>query len=111
MSEQHPNPEPAEAPLEPLYTHPASPFLRTESTAPKHVDMPVLPGVASTWVTYRTQIEFGLAMLAYLMILVASVTVIHSNPNAPSRYDVADPPGGPTARVPSGFVRARPPLR
>jgi len=68
MSEQQPNPDTAEAPIEPLYTHPASPFLRTESTAPKHVDLPVLPAMASTWITYRTQIEFGLAMLAYLML-------------------------------------------
>ncbi len=106
MSEQQPNPDPAETPLEPLYTHPASPFLRTESTAPKHVAMPVLPGVASTWVTYRTQIEFGLAMLAYLMILVGSVTVIQSNPNASWRYVVAVLPMVPAALVLSVFVRA-----
>ena len=106
MSEQQQNPDPAEAPLEPLYTHPASPFLRTESTVPKHVDMPVLPAVASTWTTYRTQIEFGLAMLAYLMILVGSVTVLQSNPNASWRYVVAVLPVVPAALVLSIFVRA-----
>lgn len=106
MSEQQPNPDPGEAPLEPLYTHPASPFLRTESTVPKHVDMPVLPAVASTWTTYRTQIEFGLAMLAYLMILVGSVTVLQSNPNASWRYVVAVLPVVPAALVLSIFVRA-----
>src|SRR6266852_2997690 len=106
MSEQQPNPDPAEAPLESLYTHPASPFLRTESTAPKHVDMPVLPAMSSTWVTYRTQIEFGLAMLAYLMVLVGSVTVLQANPNAPWRYVVAVLPVFPAALVLSIFVRA-----
>ena len=106
MSEQRPNPDPGETPAEPLYTHPASPFLRTDSTAPKHVDMPVLPAVASTWTTYRTQIEFGLAMLAYLMILVGSVTVLQSNPNAPWRYVVAVLPIVPAALVLSIFVRA-----
>jgi hypothetical protein len=106
MSEQQPTPDPAEAPAEPLYTHPASPFLRTESTAPKHVDMPVLPAVASTWTTYRTQIEFGLAMLAYLMVLVGSVTVLQSNPSAPWRYVVAVLPVVPAALVLSIFVRA-----
>ncbi len=106
MSEQQPSPDRSEAPAEPLYTHPASPFLRTESTAPKHVDMPVVPGVASTWTTYRTQIEFGLAMLAYLMILVGAVTVLQSNPNAPWRYVVAVLPVVPAALVLSIFVRA-----
>jgi hypothetical protein len=106
MSEQQPKPDPAEAPLEPLYTHPASPFLRTESNAPAHVEMPQLPSVASTWVTYRTQIEFGLAMLAYLMILVGSVTVLQANPTAPWRYVVAVLPVFPAALVLSIFVRA-----
>ena len=106
MSELPPNPDPAEAPIEPLYTHPASPFLRTESTAPKHVDLPVLPAMASTWITYRTQIEFGLAMLAYLMVLVGSVTVLQSNPTASWRYIVAVLPVVPAAFVLSIFIRA-----
>jgi hypothetical protein len=106
MSEKQANPDPPEAPIEPLYTHPASPFLRTESNAPAHVEMPALPAVASTWVTYRTQIEFGLAMLAYLMILVGSVTVLQANPNASWRYVVAVLPVFPAALVLSIFVRA-----
>jgi len=106
MSEKQPNPDPADAPIEPLYTHPASPFLRTESNAPAHVEMPALPAVASTWVTYRTQIEFGLAMLAYLMILVGSVTVLQANPGASWRYIVAVLPVFPAALVLSIFVRA-----
>jgi hypothetical protein len=89
MSEQQPNPNPEDTPLEPLYTHPASPFLRTESTAPARVDMPTPPPFQSTWVTYRSQIEFGLAMLAYLMVLVGSVTVLQANPGAEWRYYVA----------------------
>jgi len=106
MSEKQANPDPPDAPIEPLYTHPASPFLRTESNAPAHVEMPALPAVASTWVTYRTQIEFGLAMLAYLMILVGSVTVLQANPNASWRYVVAVLPVIPAALVLSIFVRA-----
>ncbi len=106
MSEQQPSPDPAEAPIEPLYTHPASPFLRTDTTAPPHVDMPVLPAMQSTWVTYRTQIEFGLAMLAYLMILVGSVTVLQANPTASWRYVVAMLPVAPAALTLSIFVRA-----
>src|SRR5712692_3430881 len=84
MSEQQPNPD--DTPIEPLYTHPASPFLRTESTAPARVDMPTPSAFQSTWVTYRPQIEFGLAMLAYLMVLVGSVTVLQANPGAEWRY-------------------------
>src|SRR6266436_10085281 len=105
MSEEQPHGDPAETPAEPLYTHPASPFLRTESTAPKHIDMPVLPAMSSTWVTYRTQIEFGLAMLAYLMVLVGSVTVLQANPNASWRYVVAVLPVFPAALTVSIFVR------
>src|SRR5258708_14400686 len=97
MSEQRPNPD--DTPIEPLYTHPASPFLRTESTAPARIDMTVPPAFQSTWVTYRSQIEFGLAMLAYLMVLVGSVTVLQANPDPGSRYVVAVVPGDPSART------------
>jgi hypothetical protein len=105
MSEQQPSPDPAE-PIEPLYTHPASPFVRTEASAIPHVDMPALPPAPSTWVTYRTQIEFGLAMLAYLMVLVGSVTVLEANPSASWRYIVAVLPVAPAALVLSIFIRA-----
>src|SRR5258707_14346237 len=87
MSEQPPNPD--DTPIEPLYSHPASPFLRTESTSPAHVEMPTPAAFQSTWGAYRSQIEFGLAVLAYLMVLVGSVTVLHANPGAGWRYVVA----------------------
>jgi hypothetical protein len=104
MSEQPPNPD--DTPLEPLYTHPASPFLRTESTAPAHVEMPTPAAFQSTWVTYRSQIEFGLAMLAYLMVLVGSVTVLQANPTAGWRYIVAVLPVAPGALTLWIFMRA-----
>jgi hypothetical protein len=62
--------------------------------------------VPSTWTTYRLQIEFGLAMLAYLMILVGSVTVLQANPTAPWRYVVAVLPVLPAALTLTIFVRA-----
>jgi hypothetical protein len=105
MSEQQPNPDPGEAPIEPLYTHPASPFMRTETSALAHVEMPT-PPAQSTWVTYRAQIEFGLAMLAYLMVLVGSVTVLQANPDAPWRYVVAVLPVAPAALTVWFFIRA-----
>ena len=106
MSEHrpNPNPDPTEPPIEPLYTHPASPFVRTE--VPQQVDMPALTAAPSTWVVYRTQIEFGLAMLAYLMVLVGSVTVLQANPTADWRYFVAVLPVFPAALVLSIFIRA-----
>src|SRR5260370_17496672 len=87
MTEQTPSPNPAEAPIDPLSTHPASPFLRTEAPEPVAFASPpspmqVVPATSSTWVIYRTQIEFGLAMLAYLMVLVGSVVVVPANPQA-----------------------------
>src|SRR6266568_2602934 len=106
MTDQEPDTQPLEAPIEPLYTHPASPFLRTDASALAHVEMPALPPVASTWSTYRTQIEFGLAMLAYLMILVGSVTVLEANPNARWRYVVAALPVVPAALTLTSFIRA-----
>src|SRR5258708_23772772 len=91
MTEQTPSPNPAEAPIDPLSTHPASPFLRTEAPEPVAFASPpspmqVVPATSSTWVIYRTQIEFGLAMLAYLMVLVGSVVVVQPHPQAPCRY-------------------------
>ena len=106
MSEHRPHPDPTEAPLEPLYTHPASPFLHTDTSAPAHVEMQALPPVQSTWVTYRTQIEFGLAMLAYLMVLVGSITLLQANPGAKWRYVVAVLPLVPAALTLWIFVRA-----
>src|SRR5260370_30985922 len=76
MTEQTPNPNPADVPVDPLSTHPASPFLRTEAPTPVAFGSPpnqtLTAPIYSTWVTYRTQIQFGLTLLAYLMVLVDS---------------------------------------
>src|SRR6202049_293195 len=111
MTEQTPSPNPAETPIDPLSTHPASPFLRTEAPTPVAFASPptplqVVPG-SSTWVLYRTQIEFGLAMLAYLMVLVGSVVVVQANPEASWRYFVVLLPVAPAAFVIWLFVGAR----
>jgi hypothetical protein len=68
---------------------------------------PTPPAVIySTWVTYRTQIEFGLSLLAYLMVLVGSVTVVQANPDADWRYYVAAIPVAPAGFLIWLFVRA-----
>jgi hypothetical protein len=108
MSDSPPEQDPAQAPVEPLYTHPASPFTRTETSLPLQVAQ--LPGppptpVQSTWITYRSQIEIGLALLAYMMFLVGSVTILRANPEAPWRYVVAVVPVAPAALVLYLFAR------
>jgi len=110
MTEQPPSPNPPEAPVDPLFTHPASPFIQTEVPAPVALgsspnQTPTAP-IYSTWVTYRTQIEFGLTMLAYLMVLVGSVTVLQANPEAPWRYYVAVLPVIPAGLVIWLFMRS-----
>ena len=106
MSDAPPEQDPAQAPVEPLYTHPASPFVRTE-TPPMvaGVSGPAHSPVQSTWVTYRAQIEIGLALLAYMMFLVGSVTVLRGNPDASWRYVVAVIPVLPAAVVVYLFIR------
>jgi hypothetical protein len=103
MTEQTPSPNPGEAPVDPLFTHPASPFIQTEAPAPvafgSPPDQTPTAPIYTTWVTYRTQIEFGLTMLAYLMVLVGSVTVLQANSEAPWRYYVAVLP-----LLPAGLV-------
>src|SRR5258708_37321136 len=110
MTEQTPGANPADAPIDPLSTHPASPFIRTEVPAPVAFASPPSPmqqvPMYSTWVTYRTQIEFGLAMLAYLMVLVGSVVVVQANPAAAWRYFVVVLPVAPAAFVIWLFFRA-----
>ncbi|MHB8588863.1 MAG: hypothetical protein ACYDA0_08435 [Candidatus Dormibacteraceae bacterium] len=110
MTEQPPGPNPADAPIDPLSTHPASPFLRTEAPAPLAFASPPSPNqqvpIYSTWVLYRTQIEFGLAMLAYLMVLVGSVVVVQANSEAGWRYFVVLLPVAPAGFVIWLFVRA-----
>ena len=93
-----------QAPVDPIYTHPASPFMRTEAPAQVAFASPPAGPVTfiiplATWTTYRTQIEFGFAILAYLMVLVGSVTVVGANPGAGWRYWVAVLP-----LVPAGLV-------
>ncbi|MDQ6879953.1 MAG: hypothetical protein M3082_20100 [Candidatus Dormibacteraeota bacterium] len=103
-----PQQDPAQAPVEPLYTHPASPFLRTEASMPREVAAPPGPPpapVQSTWITYRSQIEIGLAMLAYMMFLIGSVTILRANPDASWRYIAAVVPVAPAALVLFFFVR------
>src|SRR5256886_17406585 len=51
----------------------------------------------STWITYKTQIQNGFAILAYLMVLIGSITVVQANPTASWKYGVAGPPGVPGA--------------
>jgi hypothetical protein len=59
----------------------------------------------STWIIYRSQIEIGLALLAYMMFLIGSVTVLRANPEAPWRYIVAVVPLAPAAMVLFLFAR------
>src|SRR5258705_9682350 len=107
MSEERPRAERTESPIEPLYTHPASPFVKTEAPVPLQLDIVSPPSAQSTWVTYRTQIEFGLGMLAYLMVLVGSVTVLEANPgDAGWRLAVAVLPVVPAAVTVWVVVRA-----
>ena len=115
MSDQEtafPSP-PVEAPIDPLFTHPASPFERTNPPAPVAFGAPpaALPGgqtfitPMATWTAYKTQIQFGFAGLAYLMFLVGAVTAVSANPTAEWRYWVAALPLVPTAVVVFLIVR------
>ena len=110
MTEETPSPKPADAPVDPLFTHPASPFIQTEAPTPVAFAPPPGPtppaAIYSTWVLYRTQIEFGLALLAYLMVLVGSVVVVQANPEAAWRYYVVVLPVAPAGFVIWLFVRA-----
>ncbi len=96
---------PAEAPVDPLFTHPASPFERTNPGAPLAYPSPPLLGERTfitplaTWNTYKTQIQFAFAILAYLMFLVGSVIVVAANPGADWRYWAALLPA-----LPAGVV-------
>lgn len=108
MSDAPTEQDPAQAPVDPRYTHPASPFTRTETSLPPQLAGPPGPPPApiqSTWITYRSQIEIGLALLAYMMFLIGSVTVLRANPDAPWRYIVAVVPVAPAAMVLLLFVR------
>ncbi|HSP08728.1 MAG TPA: hypothetical protein VLU92_03935 [Candidatus Dormibacteraeota bacterium] len=107
MTEQDPSAPPSEAPVEPAFTHPASPFIRTGAPTPaKFPGRPAIAPVASTWVLYRAQIEFGLVVLAFLMVMVGCVTVVQANPSAAWRYYVSALPLAPAGFLAWLFVRA-----
>ena len=111
MSDQEtafPSP-PAEPPVDPLYSHAASPFIRTEAPAPVSVGRPAAgPAITpmSTWIAYKSQIQFGFAILAYLMVLVGSITVVQANRDGAWRYYVVLLPVIPAAVVIWLTVRA-----
>ena len=67
---------------------------------------PLPPATQSSWVTYRSQINFGFAMLAYLMVLVGSITLIQANSDADWRYYIAALPVVPALIALFVFVRA-----
>jgi hypothetical protein len=95
-------------PVDPLFSHAASPFVRTEAPAPVDMGPHLEPGISpmSTWVTYKTQIQFGFAILAYLMVLVGSITVVQANREAAWKYYVVVLPVIPAALVIWLTVRA-----
>lgn len=107
VAEQNPAP-PAEAPVEPAFTHAAAPFLRSEVNTPVAFASPPVaePILSATWVTYKTQIYFALTFVAYLMVVVGSTTIVQANHEATWRYYVAMLPIIPTGVLVWLFVRA-----
>jgi len=106
VSEHKPIPD---APVDPLYSHAASPFMRTEVPTPLAFESPpATPAITpmSAWTTYKTQIQFAFAILAFLMILVGSVTVLQANGAVTWRYFIAAIPALPAGIVIWLFVRA-----
>ena len=104
MSREDPPTTRLETPVDPLYSRAASPFVRTQAPAPVAFPSPPLAGESgilpiATFVTYKSQILFGLAVLAYLMVLVGSVTVVQANPEAQWKYFVVVLPV-----IPAGLV-------
>ena len=111
MSREDPPTTRLETPVDPLYSRAASPFVRTQAPAPVAFPSPPLAGESgilpiASFVTYKSQILFGLAVLAYLMVLVGSVTAVRANPDAPWRYEVAFLPVFPAGVVVWLTVRA-----
>lgn len=100
--------EPTEVPKETPFAEAASPFVRTTPPQPDQgaPPMPPPPAAPSLWASHRSTIDFVLAMLAYLMVLVGSVTFLQSNPQAPLRYVVAVLPVVPASLVVLVFIRA-----
>lgn len=101
-------PDPTE-PVETPFADAASPFKRTEVPEPVFIppspSRPVTP-IQSSWVTYRSQINFGLAMVAFLMVLVGVASVIEANPHASWTMYLAVLPALPGAVGLYQFVRA-----
>jgi hypothetical protein len=102
-------PPPVDAPVDPLFSHAASPFLRTDVPTPVAFASPpdartLTP--LSTLATHKSQIQFAFAILAFLMILVGSVTVVQANSAVSWRYYVAGVPALPAGLVIWLFVRA-----
>jgi hypothetical protein len=62
---------------------------------------PAQPGIQplATLGVYKTQIQFALGILAYLMVLVGSVEVVQANREAAWRFEVAALP-----LIPAGIV-------
>jgi hypothetical protein len=106
MSEQSPA-SPPDAPIDPLFTHAASPFIRTEAPAPVAFPGPPLPAFMppSTWTTHKAQIQFAFALVAFLMVLVGAVTVVEANSEVSWKYYVAVIPALPAGLVIWLFVR------
>jgi len=105
MSEQKPR-APVEAPIDPMSTHAASPFMRTHApTHSAYASPPTTTPHFPTWITHRSEIEFALAILAYLMVLVGVVVVVQANPTLSWRYDLLALPVLPAGMVLWLFVR------
>jgi hypothetical protein len=106
VGEQNPVPD---APIDPLFSHAASPFLKTDVPTPVAFESPPAAHTItpiSTWTTYKARIQFAFALLAFLMILVGSVTVLQANGAVSWRYFIAAAPVVPAGIVIWLFVRA-----
>lgn len=94
-----------DAPVDPLFSRAASPFVRTE--APPQVAYAPPPAAgAPIWAVHKTQIQFAFAILAFLMFIAGSVTVVQANASVSWRYYVAAAPVVPAGLVIWLFVRA-----
>ncbi len=67
---------------------------------------PLAPPTESVWIVYRGHINFALAMLAYLMVLVGAITLIQATPYATWHYYAAAAPAVPGLIALLIFVRA-----
>jgi hypothetical protein len=100
-------PSPPDVPVDPLFSHAASPFLRTEVPTPAAFAAPPADvGLSPIWTAHKAQIQFAFALLAFLMILAGSVTVVQANNAEAWRYAIAAIPVVPAGIVIWLFVRA-----